>query len=91
MEILLSTDFSIYFFLICGSHLKNVEGKEFMALVVNHSLGTSVWVLTPSSMYLLYHVTYIYNSSDMVCGILCLQIPSTCISNSTESRREIPI
>lgn len=51
---------------MCGSHLKNVEGKEFMALVVNDSLGTSVWVLTPSSMYLLYHVTYIYNSSDMV-------------------------
>lgn len=74
---------------MCGSHLKNVEGKEFMALVVNDSLGTSVWVLTPSSMYLLYHVTY--NSSDMVCGILCLQIPPTCISNSTESRREIPV
>lgn len=51
---------------MCGSHLKNVEGKEFMALVVNDSLGTSVWVLTLSSMYLLYHVTYIYNSSDMV-------------------------
>lgn len=60
---------------MCGSHLKNVEGEEFMALVVNDSLGTSVWVLTQFNV--LGYTMLLYNSSDMVCGILCLQIPPT--------------
>lgn len=91
--LLLNTIFSIeFFFFLCGSHLKNVEWKEFTTLIVNDSTGTSIWVLTPSSLYLpLHHVTSIRNNSDMVCGILCLQTPSTCILNSTGSRRKIPI